>query len=85
MVRTNLLACARGVHYFLHSPYYSSHRRELHLDTLSAYAQMASMFSGATDVRPLSPGAKNLYAIAGRAGLAWSEPSGRRCHGPGSA
>jgi len=66
VVRTNLLACAGGVHYFLHSPFNSSHRRELHLDTLAAYAQMTSMFSDATDVKLLGAGGKNIYAIAGR-------------------
>jgi hypothetical protein len=50
IVRTNLLSLSLGTPFFLHMPFFYSARPQLHLDTLSAYAQMARWFSGTTQV-----------------------------------
>ena len=68
VVRVNLLTHAAGAHYFLHSPYYTSHHPELYLDTLAAYAQMASMFSGAAPLKPECLGGGSAFVVAARQG-----------------
>ncbi|MGO9270196.1 MAG: endo-1,4-beta-xylanase [Terriglobia bacterium] len=67
-VRANLLAYSMGVKYFLHAPFFYPARRELHLDTLAAYANMASLFSGASRLPALSFGTNDIYAVVGQSG-----------------
>jgi hypothetical protein len=54
-VRAGFLAVARGMKYFLHSPFEQTQRPELHLDTLAAYAQAASFFATASSVALATP------------------------------
>jgi hypothetical protein len=68
VVRTNLMAYGMGVKYFLHMPFFYAAVRQLHLDTLAAYANMASLFSGVTWLAPLSFGTNNVYAVVGQPG-----------------
>ena len=66
-VRVNLLAYAMHTHYFLHAPSFvwQQQRLQLDLDTLSAYANMASLFSGAQWISSLlSFGKDDVYLVA---------------------
>lgn len=65
IVRANLISWARSVPYFLHSPFYHSHKRELHLDSLAAYANMASLFSSATNPHSLVKSPR-VFGFSGR-------------------
>jgi Glycosyl hydrolase family 10 len=69
IVRVNLLSLAHSVPYFLHMPFYHSHRKQIHVDALAAYANMASLLSGATNVRQLSA-KPELYVFT------WDTPNG---------
>jgi len=82
VVRVNLLSLARNVPYFLHAPFYHGQRPQLHLDTLSAYANMASLLSEARVAMKLASG-PNVYALAwdtpqGTVGALWSVVAGAR-------
>lgn len=65
IVRVNLISWTDSVPYFLHSPFYHSTRKELHLDSLAAYAQMASVFSNAATPRVLLNG-PDVFGCTGR-------------------
>lgn len=65
IVRANLISWSHSVPYFLHSPFYHSHRHELHLDSLAAYANMAALFSSAANPKTLGDGA-GVFGFAGR-------------------
>lgn len=67
-VRTNILAYSLGVHYFLASPFFNTQTTYLHLDTLSAYANMASFFTNTVWMKPLSSGTNGIYAIVAQSG-----------------
>jgi glycosyl hydrolase family 10 len=80
VVRVNLLSFSRGVPYFVHMPFFYSFHTDIHLDTLSAYANMAFLFSGATAARLLNPD-PGLYFVTGLrggslAGALWSVHGG---------
>jgi hypothetical protein len=70
VVRVNLLSLAHSVPYFLHMPFYHSHHKQIHLDTLAAYANMASLLSEATNTRRLMDDSHpQIY------GFAWETPN----------
>ena len=69
VVRVNLLSLAHSVPYFLHAPFYYSQYKKLLLDGLTAYANMASLLSDATDTRRLM-GGPQVYAFD------WDTPNG---------
>jgi hypothetical protein len=69
VVRVNLLSLAHSVPYFLHMPFSHSHHKQIHLDTLAAYANLASLLSEATNPRRLST---DPYAYA----FTWDTPTG---------
>src|SRR5207245_8983519 len=82
VVRVNLLSLGPNVPYFLHAPFYHGQRPQLHLDTLSAYANMASLLSEARVAMKLASG-PNVYALAwdtpqGTVGALWSVVAGAR-------
>ena len=66
-VRANLLSFARGVPYFLHSPFEQTQRPELHLDTLAAHAQAAAFFAGVASATLLTP-APGVYGVTASSG-----------------
>jgi len=79
VVRVNLLSFAWGIPYFLHMPFFHGNHPQIHLDTLSAYAQMASWFSGASGPRMIEQ--QDVFAVtatkAGRlVGAVWSVTPG---------
>ena len=63
VVRANLLSFARGVPYFLHSPFEQTQRPELHQDTLAAHAQAAAFFAGATSPSLLTPAPMSMASL----------------------
>ena len=76
LVRTNLLSFSEDVPYFAHMPFFYTARPQLHLDTLAAYSQMASWFSGAGTPR-LLVSSETIYCVTGvrngrLIGAAWS-------------
>lgn len=80
LVRTNLLSFSQGVPYFVHMPFFYTALRQLHLDTLAAYSQMASWFSGAHAPRLLAS-SESIYCVTGvrdgyLVGAAWSSRPG---------
>ena len=80
LVRTNLLSFSQNVPYFVHMPFFYTARPQLHLDTLAAYSQMASWFSGAGTPR-LLVSSETIYCVTGvrngrLVGAAWSSRPG---------
>jgi hypothetical protein len=67
LVRVNLLYFSRGIPFFTHSPFYHHQRRQLHLDTLSAYTNMTSMFNGTLRPRLLAP-VPGVYGVVAERG-----------------
>jgi hypothetical protein len=56
LVRVNLLSLAAGVPYFAHTPMATYRHRQLLLDALAAYANMAALLATATDAQLLMNG-----------------------------
>lgn len=89
VVRVNLLAASQGVKYFAHSPFYSFYHPYPLVWTWAAYAEMARLFSNATEPKLELQGPQVYEVVArtssGEVGALWSvEPAKVQLMGGGS-
>ncbi len=76
VVRVNLLSMTLNVPYFMHSPYFFPHHRQLLVDTIAGYAHMTSVFSKPRNAKMLNL-PEGVYGVtanteAGTAGALWT-------------
>jgi hypothetical protein len=63
VVRVNLISLGLHVPYFVHSPFFTGFHTDEFVDSLSSYANMASNFSNAQNVRAL-PEMQDVYGVS---------------------